>query len=186
MGLTYFKRYRMEIDVARPLFPCPRIPPGYTLRVWDDSLLEAHADTKFRCFCHELDANVFPSLGYMDGCLKLMREITRRDRFVAEATWLLNYTHPADGWSEYCGTIQGVRKRKDVGAVQNVGIAPEHRGCGLGTYLLRRALEGFRDAGYRRVNLEVTAKNLGAQRLYRRLGFRRVKTVYKTAEVAYA
>jgi ribosomal protein S18 acetylase RimI-like enzyme len=186
MGLTYFKRYRMEIDVTRPLFPWPRTPPEYTLRAWDDSLLKAHAETKLRCFCHELDANVFPALGHVDGCLKLMREITRRDRFVAEATWLVQFQHPANGRSEYCGTIQGVRKGKGAGAVQNVGIVPEHRGRGLGTYLLRRALEGFRDAGYGLVNLEVTANNLGAQRLYRRLGFRRVKTVYKTAEVAYA
>lgn len=186
MGLTYYKRYRMEIDLTRPLFARPEIPSGYTLRAWDDLLLEAHADAKFRCFCHELDANVFPSLGHIDGCLKLMREITRRDRFVAEATWLLEYEHPTDGWSEYCGTIQGVRKRKGLGAVQNVGIVPEHRGRGLGTHLLRRSLEGFRGAGYGRVNLEVTARNIGAQRLYRRLGFRRVKTVYKAAEVAYA
>jgi len=186
MGLTYFKRYRMEIDVTRPLFPWPEAPAGYTLRAWDDQLLEAHADAKSRCFCHEIDANVFPSLGHIDGCLRLMQEITRRDRFVAEATWLLQYRNPIDGSIAYCGTIQGIQKRKGLGAVQNVGIVPEHRGLGLGPYLLRRALEGFRDAGYERVNLEVTAKNLGAQRLYRRLGFRRVRTVYKTAEVAYA
>lgn len=186
MGLTYFKRYRMEIDVTRSLFPSPRTPHGYSFRAWDDSLLEAHAEAKLRCFCHELDANVFPSLGYSEGCLKLMREIARPDRFVAEATWLLQYQCPAGGGVEYCGTIQGVRKRKKLGAVQNVGVVRGHRGHGLGTCLLRSALEGFRDAGYQRVHLEVTAKNVGALRLYRRLGFRRVKTVYKTAEVAYA
>ena len=51
---------------------------------------------------------------------------------------------------------------------------------------MRKSLEGFREAGVFRVTLEVTAKNQDAQRLYERLGFRRLRTVYKTAEVAYA
>jgi ribosomal protein S18 acetylase RimI-like enzyme len=70
--------------------------------------------------------------------------------------------------------------------VQNFGVVREHRGRGLGTLLLQKSLEGFRTAGVFRVTLEVTAKNQDAQRLYQRLGFRRLRTVYKTAEVAYA
>ena len=186
MGLTYFKRYRMEIQLTRPLFAWPELPPEYEVHAWQETLLEAHARTKFRCFRHEIDANVFPALGHIDGCLNLMREITRPDRFVPEATWLAVHRDPASGRVEYCGTVQGIRKRNGLGAVQNVGIVPEHRGRGLGTYLLRLALEGFREAGFKRVMLEVTAKNQAAQRLYRRMGFRRVRTVYKTAEVAYA
>jgi len=34
--------------------------------------------------------------------------------------------------------------------------------------------------------LEVTAQNSGALRLYSRLGFKTVKTVYKAVELAYA
>jgi len=36
-----------------------------------------------------------------------------------------------------------------------------------------------------RAFLEVTAENVGAIRLYQRLGFRNVRTVYKAVEVAY-
>ncbi len=186
MGLTYFKRYRMEFDLTKPLFPARELPLGYRFRAWDDSLLKAHAKTKYRCFRYELDASVFPSLGHIDGCLRLMRRITRQEGFLHGATWLLEYASPAERRREFCGTIQGVRTRKGVGSVQNVGIVPDHRGRGLGTVLLRRSLEGFRRAGLKRVSLEVTAKNAGARRLYRRLGFCSVRTVYKTAEVAYA
>jgi ribosomal protein S18 acetylase RimI-like enzyme len=73
-----------------------------------------------------------------------------------------------------------------MGAIQNLGILPAHRGRGLGARLLLRALEGFRLAGLSRVHLEVTAENQGAIRLYRRLGFITVKTVFKVAEVAYS
>jgi len=186
MGLTYFKRFLMEIDVSGPLFAVPCLARGYQLVAWDESLLKAHADVKFQCFHEEIDAHVFPSLGYPEGCVRLMRDITQGEGFLAAATWLLAFTSPLNHRVDHCGTIQGIRNGGGKGSVQNFGIVPEYRGRGLGTVLLRRSLEGFREAGVNRVTLEVTAKNLDALRLYQRLGFRRVRTVYKTAEVAYA
>ena len=171
MSLTYIKRYRMEIDLTRPLYPPPPLPAGYAARPWHDSLLEVHAETKLRCFRCELDAHVFPSLGHIDGCLRLMRDITAGDCFVEGATWLIEYRAQAGAAPEFCGTIQGVRCRPGLGAVQNVGMVPAHRGRGLGSHLVYRSLRGFQEAGVPRVSLEVTANNTGAIRLYRRLGF---------------
>jgi ribosomal protein S18 acetylase RimI-like enzyme len=185
MGVVYFKRFRMEVDLQRPLFPEPLPPPGYALTPWDDALLERHAEVKFNSFHWELDANVFPSLSTRDGCRRLMSEITRRGGFVPEATWLLEYWPPGARQPECCGTIQGVADEQ-LGAIQNVGITPEHRGKSLGTLLLWHSLAGFQRAGVERVYLEVTAQNSGACRLYERLGFTQTKIVYKASEVAYA
>jgi hypothetical protein len=184
MGMTYFKRYRMEIDLRSPIFSPPPLPNGYRLVAWQDGLIEAHAEAKHESFRFELDANVFPCLGEREGCVRLMREIVRRDGFLPEATWLLVFDG-ADSPTDRCGTIQGVRD-SGLGAVQNLGITAQHRGSGIGTHLLHRALVGFRESGLPKVYLEVTAQNSGAVRLYQRLGFRRVKTVYKAADVAYA
>lgn len=184
MGVTYFKRYRMEIDLSVSLFLAPELPAGYALHPWHHSLLDAHAEAKYRSFCIEIDANVFPCLGEREGCQRLMREISRREGFQPDATWLLEGRDPG-GTVDHCGTVQGVRDGQ-FGAIQNLGITPDHRGKGLGTSLLHHALTGFRSAGLRRAYLEVTAQNVGAVRLYRRLGFKRVKTVYKAADVAYA
>jgi hypothetical protein len=158
---------------------------GYELLAWDDSLLEAHAEAKFLSFRAEIDANVFPCLGDFAGCLRLMSEIARKDGFLPGATWLV--AHRATGRSEpqYCGTIQGIRDHNGMGAVQNLGITPDHRGQGLGSCLLLRALEGFQQAGLSRAFLEVTAQNDLAIRLYQRLGFSKARTVYKAVEVAY-
>jgi hypothetical protein len=186
MGLTYFKRFLMEIELSDRLFDAAHLPAGYRLVAWDESLLEAHADVKFRCFHEEIDAHVFPSLGHPEGCRRLMRDITQGEGFLAQATWLLACTNPLTGRADYCGTIQGIRNGSGKGSVQNFGVVPAYRGQGLGTVLLRRSLDGFREAGVSRVTLEVTARNEDAQRLYQRLGFRLVRTVYKTAEVAYA
>jgi [ribosomal protein S18]-alanine N-acetyltransferase len=183
MPLTYFKRYRMAYDLHRELPDGGSLPDNYELRPWQPSLLDDHADAKYRSFCFELDANVFPCLGEREGCRRLMSEISGRANFLPSATWLLVCTEGFDG-PEACGTIQGIQDGEQSGAIQNLGITPDHRGFGLGTYLLVESLRGFQQRGLRRACLEVTARNNGALKLYERLGFNRVKTVYKAAEVA--
>jgi ribosomal protein S18 acetylase RimI-like enzyme len=174
---SYFKRFKMEIDL-NSLPAVPPLPPGYAWVPWDDYLVEQHAAVLFACFCEEIDATVFPSLGSRDGCGYLMSEICRKPGFLPGATWLLKCE------AGCCGTVQGVRERNGMGAIQNLGIVPGFRSFGLGSALLLRALHGFYAAGLGRAFLEVTAQNDGAVRLYHRLGFRRRKTVYKTVDNA--
>jgi ribosomal protein S18 acetylase RimI-like enzyme len=169
--ISYFKRYRMEVQLDR--LPAPVLPPGYRVEPWRFDLLEAHAEVLFRCFETEIDSQVFPSLGNREGCAALLAEIARRKAFVPEATFLLV------GPDGPCGTIQGMRERGVLGSVQNIGIVPPSRGQGLGRGLLLCGLHGFRATGLGRALLEVTARNAAAVRLYERLGFRRVKTLYK-------
>ena len=186
MGVTYFKRYRMQIRLHPGLF-VPRQPPaGYRLVPWNPDLLPLHADAKYRSFCAEIDANVFPCLGEVSGCHRLMQEIAEKQGFLPEATWLAVYAPHPDDPVEYCGTVQGIADDRLSGGIQNLGVTPDHRGLGLGRLLLLNALEGFWQAGLRWGSLEVTAKNASAVSLYRKLGFRRVKTVYKAVEVAYS
>jgi ribosomal protein S18 acetylase RimI-like enzyme len=180
LGLTYFKRYRMEIDLNGDL-PAPEVPPGYRLVPWRTDLLSAHAEAKFQSFRNGIDSNVFACLGEHDGCLRLMREISHKDGFLSGATWLAA-TDGFDQPLEYCGTIQGIRDRAGLGAIQNLGTTPEHRGQGIGRALMLAGLAGFRAAGLRRAYLEVTAQNENAIRLYRRIGFHKVRTVYKAVE----
>lgn len=177
MNVTYFKRFRMEMDL-RDAAPVPELPESYFWIPWDDSRIELHAEIKFQSFHEELDAVVFPSLSERAGCCRLMREIACKPGFVPEATWLL-----ARG-GETCGTVQGISDRAGVGSIQNLGVLPGHRGRGLGSALLLKALEGFRRVGLSCAFLEATARNESAVRLYRRLGFRCRKTTYRAVPVA--
>jgi ribosomal protein S18 acetylase RimI-like enzyme len=183
MGLTYFKRFRMEFDLSDSVPPSEPIPSGYDLVPYSVDLLREHATAKYLSFRQELDANVFPCLGRRDGCLRLMREITSRATFVPEATWLCRFRDPESNRMLPVGTIQGLQI-DDWGAVQNIGIDPMHRGHGLGSILLARAGMGFRRVGLKQMHLEVTTDNTAAIRLYERLGFRTAQVVYKAAEVA--
>lgn len=182
MGLTYFKRYRMERDLRGEPPRAVSPPPGYALAPWSAELLIEHSEAKFASFRWEIDAYVFPCLGDREGCQRLMREIVARDGFLPEATWLA--LRVGDGSPTPCGTIQGLTNAQGIGSIQNVGVMPEHRGVGLGRALLLAALAGFRAAGMRKVTLEVTSQNEPAVELYERLGFRRVRTLYKGVEVA--
>jgi len=182
MDLAYCKRFRMEIDLTGRNLGLPQPPAGYAFLPWDGSLLDAFAQAKYLSFRGEMDAEVFPCLSEYEGCRRLMAEIAGRPGFLPGATWLLVYESSQSAKPEYCGTIQGVRDQHGLGAIQNLGVAPRHRRAGLGTCLLLRSLVGFRQAGVRRVYLEVTAKNRGAIRLYQRAGFVALRTVYKTIE----
>src|SRR4051812_43704083 len=175
MQITYYKRFRMEIALDG-LPPPPDLRPPFAWAAWDEALIEHHAEVKFLSFREEVDAHVFPCLGDRHGCLRLMREIRRKPGFLPCATWLIS------GPLGFVGTIQGVMDRGPIGAIQNVGVAPDYRGQGLGQALVRKALEGFHAAGLRRAYLEVTAENAGAVQLYRAVGFRRSKTLYKAVE----
>ncbi len=171
--VRYFKRYRMEIDLVAPLPAVPTLDDEFAWLPWDDDLLEEHARVKQLCFTHEIDGIVFPNLVCREGCVRLMREIRNKWGFRRDATWLLTHR------GEMLGTIQGVGERGGIGAIQNVGVIPAYRGRGLGTALVLKTLHAFRDGGLALGRLEVTADNLAAVKLYRRLGFRFRKTLYK-------
>jgi ribosomal protein S18 acetylase RimI-like enzyme len=179
MNVSYFKRFKMELALADAP-PARPLPPGYFFVSWNESLLQTHAEVKYACFADELDATVFPNLGSREGCLRLMTEIRNKPGFLPEATWLLA------GPSGYCGTVQGVCDKHRLGAIQNLGVTPPFRGHGLGRALLLQALEGFVRHGLGRAFLEVTAQNEAAVRLYRQVGFRCKKSVYKAVEAVPA
>ena len=184
MALTYFKRYRMEMNLLGRDLSGPPAPVGYRLVPWSNSLLESHAEVKYQSFRDEIDANVFPCFTELAGCYRLMNEIVRKPGFLPQATWLVVYGGASDEFCEPCATVQGLRDSPGLGGIQNLGVVPEHRHRGLGTWVLFGALRGFRQAGLTRAFLEVTADNRGAIRLYGRAGFAIVKTVFKAAEVA--
>jgi ribosomal protein S18 acetylase RimI-like enzyme len=171
-NLTYFKRFRMELDLSRPTARS-HLPDGYGWLAWHDSLIDAHADVLYRSFRDELDSRIFQSFTSLTGCRELMRAIRMRDGFLPGATWLIT------SGDILVGTIQGVAEAGRWGAIQNVGVAPTCRGFGFGEALLLRAIVGFRSSGLTRVYLEVTARNEAALALYRKHGFRCTRTLYK-------
>lgn len=177
-----YKRYRMQIDLRQVRLPVPRLPAEYHWVPWKNLLLDRHAQVKWRAFRSDLDGQIFPCLRQADGCRRLMTEITAQPDFCAHATWMVVY-QPESTWPvEDCAVIQGIARRTGIGAVQNVGVLPEHRGHGLGRAIMLQSLHGFRFCGMHYGFLEVTALNEPAVQLYYSLGFEVVQVLYRDSE----
>ena len=158
MDLMYFKRYRMEITLAgRDLAP-PRTPDGYRFEPWNPALLDAFAEAKYAELSRRDRRQCFP----LPGRIGRLPPLDARDRpqaGLSSGNDLALDLRPAS--SQRCRSsaapCRGSAMSSGLGAIQNLGIAPEHRNGGLGTILLFHALQGFRQAGIARVYLEVTA-----------------------------
>lgn len=179
MSQTAYKRFRMQIELRHAFFNPPVLPEGYRWLSWRSLLLERHAQVKWRAFREDLDGKVFSCLGASSGCLGLMREIVAQRSFCPSATWMVVY-QPEPNWpASDCGTIQGITRTGGIGAIQNVGVTPEHRGQGIGRALVIQALRGFMQCRMGCAVLEVTAENDGAVKLYRSLGFEVIDVLYR-------
>ena len=187
MSVVYFKRSKMELQLDRlEIAGLPECAEGVRMLPWSKRLLNRHSEVKWQSFREEIDAHVFPCLGDLEGCRQLMREISNRKDFAPQATWLACRVSDFSSSPQPCGTIQGLLATADTGAIQNLGVHPECRGLGIGKALLVQSLIGFRAAGCKTVQLEVTVQNSSAIKLYEQLGFEHKETLFKISDLQYA
>ncbi len=177
----HYKRLRLQLDLRKPLDNV-QLAEGYHFIPWQPLIQERHAQVQWRAFREDLDGRLFNCLSNLAGCRRLLHETVNHSRFSGESTWLVQF-QPEPEWPAVdCAMVQGLTQSGLTGAIQNLGVVPEHRSFGLGRSILLQALHGFRRSGMRRVTLEVTAENLQAVRLYLKLGFNVSRVLYRTAE----
>jgi ribosomal protein S18 acetylase RimI-like enzyme len=63
------------------------------------------------------------------------------------------------------------RVREEVGHVTQICVSQEHRGRGLGAWLLADCSRALRSGGFQALTLTVTRQNADAVALYQRCGF---------------
>lgn len=181
MYVKTFKRYRMEINLRQHSFPVPKLPPDYYAEQWSRNILESHATAHYLAFRDEIDAELFENFRTFRGACRVMENIANNRGFYPEATWLIVY-HPKNVYMpERCASIQGLIDVSGNGAIQNVGVIPNHRHRGLGHCLLGLALHGYQMRGIHYANLEVTAENATALQLYQSMGFQITQVLQKLA-----
>ncbi len=201
-NVDYFKRYRMDIDlpcaatvpqfsadcVLAPWGSIPATAVASTARIPDlpenplQRQIEQFADILYLSFQDSPDTTLFPCLASLEGCTRFIKTLAVRSDFLAGATWVCLCARPGSDNLILSGTIQGLLNKERIGAVQNLGVAPPFRGNSIGTALLLSALNGFFEAGAHQAYLEVTATNIMAIDLYRRLGFRTTKTFFQAVQ----
>jgi dTDP-4-amino-4,6-dideoxy-D-galactose acyltransferase len=93
-------------------------------------------------------------------------------------TWI---RRSCDGWAdvvlvadrdgEPAGYVS-VHRRDDAGSIGLIGVDEQWRGRGVGEALVRAALAWCADAGLARCTVVTQGRNIAAQRLFQRCGFR--------------
>ena len=169
----------MQLDL-RSRLEAPELPDGYQYVPWQPQFQERHAQVQWRAFRDDVDGQLFHCLSNLAGCRRLLRDMVHHSQFSEQVTWLVQFRPSPDWPADDCAMIQGLMRTGRTGAIQNVGVVPEHRGYGVGRAVLLRALHGLRSCGARRATLEVTASNHHAVRLYLTLGFQVMRVLYRT------
>ncbi|MDO4587903.1 MAG: N-acetyltransferase [Planctomycetia bacterium] len=179
MKIQYVKRYEMVLDLMRTYLGRPTLPESFFWVPWNSALTATHAYVKFVSFRNELDAVIFPTFTSYESCLRLMGSIASKNGFIPQATWMIANRLKDQNSIRYCSTIQGILQKGKLGAIQNVAVIPDCRKMGLGKALVLKSLFGFKSVGCEEVSLEVTADNFPAVHLYREIGFKIIRTLYK-------
>lgn len=74
-----------------------------------------------------------------------------------------------------------IGRRANQGWLHDIAVAPSHRRSGIGTRLMRTALQEMHRAGVDEVELDVAAMRSDAIGLYQRLGFERTRSYHNLA-----
>lgn len=60
---------------------------------------------------------------------------------------------------------------KEVAVIHILAVSPDRQGTGIGSGMIRQAIELARSRGMKAIRLDVLATNTPAQKIYERLGF---------------
>ena len=147
------------------------VDPGMRFLPWTDSHLQPASELIAEAYVGHVDANLTEEYRSVSGARKFLEQTINRGsrgRFLPEAGLVARQASSP--------TLRGICLGRMVGAsvghITQLCVAPDWRGFGIGSELLRRAVDGFRRAGCDAVSLTVTASNERAVQLYERAGFR--------------
>lgn len=148
--------------------------PDFSWQAWSEWLMEPAAHLIARCYQQHVDSRINDQYQSVPGARRFLHNITQYPGCGAfhrgASLAALNR------WSgELCGISLGSLVAPAVGHITQICVTPHLQGRGIGSELLWRAIEAFRQAGCQSVTLTVTANNRGAGELYERVGFRTLR-----------
>lgn len=152
------------------------LPPGARILPWSDILLDRAADLVVLAYKGHVDREVSTLFASAAGARSLLVRAPAVWRGKGGAPPGTGLVALVQGQSGLAGLSLGRQVARGVGHVLQLCVAPRARRIGLGRLLLQRTLKAFGRAGYGKATLTVTSANTPAVRLYRRYGFRRLRS----------
>ncbi|MGD2247014.1 MAG: GNAT family N-acetyltransferase [Candidatus Methanofastidiosia archaeon] len=158
--------------------PKPVLPEGYSVRQWSKEDIPLLAEVFYKAFKDSIDLVFWADLEYPETALTFISKIVNSVEISKIPLTNLFAMHNGN----ICGaTLCGIPEKGKGGIM--LGVRKEHRGKGLGRFLLTQALTGYHDAGIETVGLEVTLQNEVAYPFFKRYGF---EDVYRLIGYAFS
>ena len=170
-GFEIYERLFMELELSSANLPetAPDLD-GLVLRAWKDSDFSAAGHLIAQAYEGHLDGVINDQYRSVSGSLRFLHNIVRFPGcglFDASASRVLAYRNR----EEIAALLLCSRVREEVGHVTQICVSREHRGRGLGAWLLADCSRALRSGGFQALTLTVTRQNADAVALYRRSGF---------------
>ncbi|MFW9768173.1 MAG: GNAT family N-acetyltransferase [Candidatus Thorarchaeota archaeon] len=154
----------MRCNLNESIIPERNPPEGYTLRMFLDTPYETLEQVGYRTL-KDSKEGLFLSMTHDEQMVTLQYFFDKEKSYIDDASLILESNGEIMG---FVITRIGDDDEPEIGPI---GLVPEARGKGLGSFLLVRALKSLKDSGYTSVSLDTTVTNHPAQRLYRKYGF---------------
>ncbi|HKZ94050.1 MAG TPA: GNAT family N-acetyltransferase [Candidatus Bathyarchaeia archaeon] len=150
-------------------------PPEYTtpllikLATLNQVNADCFVDLFMKCFQDSKDRDAAQIASNIEQTKKFIQQLRERE----------GSNHDPDGWiaaslnGEYVGFTIAVQQGTD-GLIAEVGVAPQFRRSGIGTYLTLKGLERLKERGFKQASLGVDVENTAAIALYDKLGFEKL------------
>ncbi len=156
----------MKTDLKTTELPELDLPRNCTLRRFSEFSFEQLEVPGFQVFENSSD-DLFLSSSRDEQRVTLEHFFDKSKPLIEEASLVL----------EEAGKITGfviTKKEGEEVEIGPIGVIPEARGKGLGSYLLVTALRKIKESGISTVSLDMSIANHPARRLYQRYGFKEV------------
>ncbi len=110
---------------------------------------------------------------------KIASNVEQTKKFIQQLREREGPNHDPDGWivaslnGEYVGFTIAIQQGTD-GLIAEVGVTPQFRRSGIGTFLTLKGLERLKERGFKQASLGVDVENAAAIALYEKLGFEKL------------
>ncbi|MHA2252286.1 MAG: GNAT family N-acetyltransferase [Candidatus Kariarchaeaceae archaeon] len=175
-GIQTIKRARMSIDKNRVVSLADvDLKPSFAYNTWDVEYKSSVAEflhTSHFTPDHD-DSRVFPQFVGVEGCNRMIEEIisNKYGEFRKNSSTVLSYQGVSIGICFF--TIM----RNEIGYIPEIALNHKYKGRKCGKALLIRSLKNFfeKEPEYSRVELDVTLSNEAAFKLYKSIGFEKIR-----------
>ena len=155
-----------DMDVAPPE---PLLPEGYSVHEWSSEEIPLMGEFLYEAFKDSIDLVFWEHLRQPDTAIAYIERIFEGPEwtFVPFTNLYLRYN------GKICAASFCANPEKNKGGVL-MGVLKEHRGKGLGRFLLTQVLTTYYEVQLEKVGLEVTLQNEIAYPFFRRYGFEEI------------